>query len=411
MARYVFFNLPGYGHINPSLGIVRDLIADGEEVIYYLPSEFRRLVESVGAEFRPFVWPSDIGWQGVPIVDRIATLPFMMGEQSSRIVPRLVKDLAAIEPDCLVYDSMFLWGRLAARITGISTVALRPTHVPINRAPMAGWLAKVPFGSDDPREAADRALARLARAYGLPNWSLRSLIEAEEPLIIVFMPREFQVAGDAFSKKFLFVGPCLRPPGSDEVEFSFGRKEDGRLHLYISLGTVFHDQPDFYRLCLQAFAGDEWSVVVSIGPQIDQRSLGSLPGNFLLVRHAPQLALLEWADAFISHGGLNSVMESLHFGVPLVVIPAIAEQRLTARRIRELGLGVALESAQLTPQLLRDAAWRAAQDAAIRAHLGAMQGCIRRAGGRQRAVNAIKRIARGLQPEPNFMTTAAYETN
>lgn len=54
MARYVFLSTPGYGHVNPTIAVVQELVAREETVIYYLPERFRATIEATGATFRGY---------------------------------------------------------------------------------------------------------------------------------------------------------------------------------------------------------------------------------------------------------------------------------------------------------------------------------------------------------------------
>jgi MGT family glycosyltransferase len=103
----------------------------------------------------------------------------------------------------------------------------------------------------------------------------------------------------------------------------------------------------------------------------------------------PQLEILSRADLFISHGGMNSTMESLRFGVPLVVVPQMWEQEMNGRRAQELGLGRVLDRDAITVESLRAAVEQVAQDSEIRIRLQAMQNEIIQARGCQRAADVI----------------------
>ena len=116
MATYVFMNLAAYGHITPTLPIVRELTDRGESVIYYLPENFRETVETVGAEFRALPREAVLKITGASIDnlsadERIAILPFAMAQQSMQIVPQLVDSIKAAKPDCLVYNALHIWAR------------------------------------------------------------------------------------------------------------------------------------------------------------------------------------------------------------------------------------------------------------------------------------------------------------
>jgi MGT family glycosyltransferase len=166
---------------------------------------------------------------------------------------------------------------------------------------------------------------------------------------------------------------------------------DKRPLLYISLGTAFNNQLDFYQMCFDAFAQSRWQVVLSFGTHVDPTALKEPPANFLIAPHVPQLELLSRANIFISHGGMNSVMESLWSGVPLVVVPQILEQELNGRRAQELGLGLLLEKETLTPEKLRTAVEQLTDDPDLHARIQKMQEEMRQSGGYQRAVDEITR--------------------
>jgi MGT family glycosyltransferase len=114
-----------------------------------------------------------------------------------------------------------------------------------------------------------------------------------------------------------------------------------------------------------------------------------VPANFLLSPYVPQLELLQRTSVFLTHGGMNSTMESLYYGVPMVVLPQMMEQAMTARRVAELGLGVALDEENLTAEQLREAVTRVQHDPTIMQNVQAMQQTVRSAGGYQRAADTI----------------------
>jgi len=133
------------------------------------------------------------------------------------------------------------------------------------------------------------------------------------------------------------------------------------------------------------------------GKHVDEAALGAVPQNFLLAPYVPQLEVLQRTSVFVTHGGMNSMMESLYFGVPVVVVPQIIEQEMTAQRCAGLGLGVALDPNNLTAETLRAAVEEVHQTPSFREHVQAMQQTVREAGGYQRAVDAISNFARILE--------------
>jgi len=396
MARYIFFNFPAYGHVNPTLAIIEELIARGEEVVYYLPERFRRTIEAMGATFHPYqsmLFTRERGQSEPPVSpangdQRIAMLPVMMIQESLKVIPQLLESVRAEQADCLIYDSMFLWGRIVARTLHIPAVALRPSYAANQQSNVFGSYAQRFQLSPGRMEILNNTLAQLSARYDVPPFDISSILMHTEPLKIVFLPRAFQPGGETFDERYLFVGPSFQPHRDAHDDFPVEQLGTQPL-LYISLGTVFNNQIDFYRTCFTAFDDTEWQVVLSMGPDIDRAALPTIPGNFIVAPRVPQLDVLSRANLFISHGGMNSVMESLSYGVPLVVIPQISEQAVTAQRVQELGLGIALDREMVTAERLREAVAQVVRDPSFRTHAQAMQQAIHEAGGYQRATNAI----------------------
>src|SRR3982750_4328385 len=101
---------------------------------------------------------------------------------------------------------------------------------------------------------------------------------------------------------------------------------------------------------------------------------------------------IKHTDVFVTHGGMNSVMEAIYYGVPMVVLPQQPEQAMTAARVAELSLGVALEPEQITAGVLCDAVATVIGDAAYRSRVAYMKKAARDAGGYLRAADAIQQF-------------------
>jgi len=145
------------------------------------------------------------------------------------------------------------------------------------------------------------------------------------------------VGRDRLDERFHFVGPCIAPRG-DSGDFPLAELE-GKKVVYASLGTVFQSDLRFYRKCLEAFGGEDFELVLSVGANNDPAALAPLPRGTIVRRHVPQLEVLKRAALFVTHGGMNSVSEAILERVPMLVAPQGADQFLVARRVKELGLG------------------------------------------------------------------------
>jgi MGT family glycosyltransferase len=159
----------------------------------------------------------------------------------------------------------------------------------------------------------------------------------------------------------------------------------------VSLGTAYNDRPGFYRTVVRSAADRPWQVVLATGG-MDREALGALPANVEVHRQVPQLAVLRHARAFVTHAGMGGTMEGLHFQVPMVAIPQMAEQRANADRIAELGLGTVLPPDRVTADTL----WKAVEDVAgdeqVKERLAWMRREMTAAGGIPAAADAVERI-------------------
>lgn len=393
MSKYIFLNVPAHGHVNPTLAVAQELVRRGEQVIYYLTEGFRAAVEATGATFRPY--ESAMGKMQPPASPMTGksgigpgAMPLMMAQESRQVLPQVLESIRAEQSDCILYDHMCLWGYIAAQVLRTPAILLRTSYAANEHFNLLAASGAV--SQRFPAELLERiqtSYTDLCATYQLPPFDVRQFFTHAEALNIVFLPRAFQPAGETFDERFVFVGPSLLPR-QNAAAFPFERLGNQPV-LYISLGTVFNNRPDFFQLCFQAFSEQPWQVVLSHGKHINPADLGSVPANFLLSPYVPQLEMLQRTSVFITHGGMNSTMEGLYYGVPMIVLPQMIEQEMTARRIEELGLGITLDQEHLTAEKLRESVTHIQQDPMISQHVQAMQQEIHAAGGYQRAADAI----------------------
>ena len=226
----------------------------------------------------------------------------------------------------------------------------------------------------------------------MPPLQITDLLSYAAALNIVFVAPDFQPSADTFGDRYLFVGPSI-PPHQPPGEFPLDQLDASRPLLYISLGTIFNNQPEFFKTCFEAFGDTPYQVVLSAGTHDRPERTRCPAHNMLVASYVPQLELLSRASCFITHAGMNSTMEALYYGVPMVAIPQMVEQAMTARRIAELGLGLHLDPSTVTAATLRTGVADVLADDALRARVAAMQTRTRAAGGYQRAVDALVAFA------------------
>ena len=391
MSRIVFFSIPGHGHTNPTLGVVRELTALGHEVLYYSYEPFRAVIEAAGARFIPCdvydsqqkLTPEDQGRLGKDL----AFSTEILVDTTLALDAPVCRDLEQLRPDCIVADSMAIWGKMVALKLGIpfvsstTTFAFNRHSAAILKQDSPGFLSML---RSMPR--INRQIRRMQQ-HGYPVKSVLDLIANDnETHTIVYTSPEFQPCSETFSHRYAFVGPSIRP-----VTESFRKTRDKLI--YISMGTVNNNLPDLYRSCIDAWRNSPHQILLSVGDLVDPILPTDLPEHIEVHRHVDQIAVLEQADVFVTHCGMNSVSESLWFGVPMVLLPQTTEQGGVAARVEQLGAGIRPKS--VTAPALHAAVEQVLSTPDYREHAEVLAAGFRKCSGPRGAAEKILSVCKG----------------
>ena len=388
MAKIVFFCIPAHGHTNPTLGVVRELIARGHQVWYYSYDFLREKIEATGATFvscdsfdrQQHLDAKDAARLG----SDLAFSTQILVETTLALDETVFKDMRNQQPDCIVADSMAVWGKAVALKLGIPFVSSTTTFAfnqhsakvmkqsPMQLLRMLIFMPKV-----------NRQIRRLQRR-GYPIRSILDIISNDDNThTIVYTSPEFQPCADTFSEKYAFVGPSIRPPQT------VVKKRREKL-VYLSMGTVNNDMLPFYQRCIREFVKREEHVILSVGNQVPMEAFGPLPSHVEVHPHVDQIGVLSQADVFITHCGMNSVSEGLYFGVPLVLLPQTQEQEGVARRVLELGAGIRPE--RLEPDEILQAVDKLLTLPTYRENAAEIATGFHRCGGAKAAADKIEQV-------------------
>lgn len=388
MSDIAFFCIPAHGHTNPTLGVVRELVSRGHRVWYYSYHSMREKIEAAGGIFiscddcdaEPRLTQEEAARVGKDMALSIRLLV----DTTLALNDKVLADMEQRKPDCIVADSMAVWGKAVARKLSIPFVSSTTTFA-FNRYSAkimkqgAGDLLKLLFSLPE----INRNVKRL-QEKGYPVKGFLDLIRNDEQTdTIVYTSPEFQPCADTFSDKYAFVGPSIRPAGS-RIE------KTGKTLIYISMGTVNNNLLPLYRRLITALGNTAYQVIMSVGTLVPVEALGPLPENVSAFSHVDQIAVLQQADLFISHCGMNSVSESLYFGVPLVMLPQTAEQQGVAARVRQLGAGVPLD--QTDPESIKGVVESVLSNAGYRNRAAMLSESFRRCSGAKGAADKIEQV-------------------
>ncbi|NUO97550.1 MAG: glycosyl transferase [Nonomuraea sp.] len=375
--------IPAVSHVLPSLEIVRELVARGHRVTYANDPAIGDLITETGAELVPCtsVLPvADNTWPDDPI----AAMSLFL-DDAVQALPRLRAAYDRDPADLYLYDIGAYAARALAETQGRPLLQLSPTFV--------AWKGYDEEVAADIRRlpGADAYRARFGR-WLVESGAAMTDVDAfsgRPPRALALIPRAMQPHPDKVDTDVVtFVGPCFDLRNEED---GWTRPADAGKVLLISLGSAYTRRPEFYRQCLAAFGGlPGWHVVLQIGKHTDVRELGDIPSNVEVHSWVPQRAILDRADAFVTHAGMGGCSEGLLAGVPMIAVPQGAEQFLNADRLVELGVARRVDTADATADALRTALDELVSDPEVARRSARLRAEARAEGGTARAADLVE---------------------
>ncbi|PWW53162.1 MGT family glycosyltransferase [Actinokineospora spheciospongiae] len=312
---------PAFGHISPLLPVVGELAARGARVRVVADHRYSTVLAAAGAEVLVLPVAADVFFPAR--VGGAGTVRYLRGRVRKRVVGWHAARLVAAE----------------SAVDRGELVVVDPMMAAVDRFVLRAGIRSALFSTTYLRR-------------GIPGGDRVVLVNSIAALQPAPMPRAGHVH---------FVGPLIRQERGGGLS-RFGLPTHKRV-LLVSPGTVFARAPGYFREVAWAFAGSSWWVVVATGA-VDPATLGSLPSNVVAVRRVPQVEVLAHCAVFVTHGGMNSALEALTLGVPMVVSPRAGDQHHIARRLVEWGVAAYLPT---SGSAIRRSVERMASDPRVRA--------------------------------------------
>jgi len=391
----LFFNVPGHGHVNPSLPLVAELTRRGHEITYFITPGYRAQVEAAGASVQTYDGVQDDYFDALTSNGfHPQVLACELLKTTEAILPDLLARARAARPDYVIFDCMCPWGYWVARVLQVPAVSSLSLMPPIWRAYFnrATLRIMLPLVFRDFRKGleAGRRARQLGAKYSIKPLSQTSILNAEGDLSIAYTSAAFVPFAEDAPTSFRFVGRT--PQVEPDVDPALFEPVGERPLVYISMGTVNNQDRRVVETFIRAFTGADVFVMLTTGRRFSPDSFGDLPANIAIHPWLPQIAVVQRAALFINHGGLNSIHDSLFFGVPLLLCPQQEEQTLNAGRVVHLGAGLLLSKARFTPENLRAAARRLLSEPHFAMNARKIGETLRAAGGMAKAADEIEAL-------------------
>jgi MGT family glycosyltransferase len=417
----VFFPESAYGPTNNCVGIGDVLRRRGHRVVFIVEESFEGTLEAKGFEERlmrltplsdaeedPGQFWKDYIRETAPVF-RKPTIEQLEGfiaptyqaliDGAKHVDGRLAEIIDEVQPDVLVEDNVVSFpaliasGRPWVRIVSCNPAELRDPQVP---PAFSGY----PTGERSSWDAYRREYARshsemhadfdeFCREHGAPPLPELEFMYESPWLNLFIYPREVDYAraqplGPTWHNLEASVrstDAAWQPP----EQLAAG----DRPLLYLSLGSLASGDLELMRSLVGSLAGLPYRVIVSKGPQHEGLELADNMGG---EEFLPQASILPQVDLVITHGGNNTVTESLYFGKPMVVLPVFWDQYDNAQRMHETGFGIRLDTYGHEPSQLRSAIDALLADDDLHERLNAVSGRLQGAPGTVRAAGLIEEV-------------------
>ncbi|MER5490353.1 macrolide-inactivating glycosyltransferase [Streptomyces sp. NPDC002490] len=387
-AHIAMFSIAAHGHVNPSLDVIRELVARGHRVTYAIPPAFADKVAETGAE--PVAWTSILPSDEAPDdwgTELIKYLELFL-DDARQALPQLTAAYQGDEPDLVLYDITAYPARVLAHRWKVPVIQLSPSIVA-----WEGYEEEVGATLFDPLRKTERGQAYFA---GFRAWLAENDIDlspedfsGRPDRCLVLIPKALQPQADRVDPaRYTFVGACQ---GERTSQGAWQRPAGAEKVLLVSLGSTFTKQPEFYRECIRAF-GDlpGWHTVLQIGAHVDPAELGEVPATVEVHPWVPQLAILRQADVFVTHAGAGGSQEGLATGTPMVAVPQAVDQFGNADVLQALGVARHLPMAEATAETLRSAVLDLVGDPEVARRLAEVRREMADEGGTTRAADLIE---------------------
>lgn len=324
-----------HGHFTGSVEVVRELAELGYDVTCFVTDEFADRLNDIPV--KKIVYSSDVSEVAKkmpPYVPPFAINSFLVGKATYMVIEHLLQDKT--DYDYYIFDAFFDIEEMnkILKIDPSKFTIIYPSFI-----------------------LTDENQFDNSRLIGLLWTSQHYNINLHDFVGLIFTPNKIKKL--ILTSKFFH----LRPEDTDETCYFLGphieqrvvdnsfdfKKEEGKKLLFISLGTIFGKDLDFYHQCIEAFRdSEEYQVIMSVGKFVDiEQTFKDIPKNFTIYNYVPQTQLLPEVDVFITHAGFNSTSEGLASGAALVLVPQAVDQFDVAKVVEKLNAGIALNKHEI----------------------------------------------------------------
>jgi MGT family glycosyltransferase len=402
VSRIGFFTLPHTGHLYPATALGRKLAERGHEVIFFGFIVTKAIIRKAGLSLHPLPMHEEYistprKWIGSNLARSLQGLQFA----TQTVLMEAPQAVRAAAIDGLVVDQMDFAAGSVADLLNIPFVSLSivpPIYISSDTPPICFRWRYRDSAAAQLRNLLGNTLFRLFLFPILSminqqrrTWSMSGLQHINDVFskraLITQIPKALDFPRNGFPSQLVYTGPFHDGSGRRSINFPWERL-NGKPLIYASMGTRRNEDLRIFRIIAEACSGIDVQLVISLGGSLAE--VGPLAGDPIVVQYAPQLDILSKTSVTITHAGINTTLESLANGVPLVAIPIGDDQPGVAARVERVGAGKVASYNDLSSHRLRKIIQEVMEDS--RYHVAAMnmKRTIEQLNGLERAADIIE---------------------
>jgi MGT family glycosyltransferase len=436
MSKVLFLTHPTIGHLNSLLAIALKMRENGHDIQFIVPGS--NLADPRIKMFKVFyngkIVPVKIRSQGIrvhllfpplPYIYLAALIPtkkrfeetitatqfFSSGIESfTKRINRLVKKL---KPDMIVSDFFFYSAPLVAELNNLPYIAIYHSGLPFGGKGVPPFGSGLPVSTQDThpkrifrekeQELSKRLIStvnRARKAFSLKPINFDLLKMPHSPWLNLVVTHEaIDIPRYHLGPNTVYVGPIFMNMGISRSSFPYDDLREDKYKIYVSLGTIFNDKPDIYQNIIRALQENpHYQIIVSAGGAYDKVSRKRYNSNVMLFESVPQAELLNRIDLVVSHGGNNTLNETLYYGKPVIVLPVGGEQHDNASRIEFHGLGYRIDMALLSAGTLCNVVEKLRKDTELNQKLKKVSNQLIESEGATASVSLIEWVMENKKP-------------
>ena len=343
------------------------MIDRGAEIYFYTCKRHKELINKLGAVSLDYRYrncdtennTSAYNYPNFNYTKYLVATTYQAMELYKELAQMIEADIGRLKPDLIIHDCFSLYGKILAKQYSTPAINIVPSYALNSNIPnqfLRLLLESTRYEkyNDSEYQNAKKTFFDTERMIKRKHPYIESLLDAvtsEEDVNIALSCAEFNMFRDSFNPAYKFVGRFHK----SRMSYTSKVKKEKYI-IYISMGTLFNHERDFYIKCIQAFNNTKHQVIVK-APRNELLNFKEIcSGNFSFYEYVSQIDILKKAELFISHCGNNSFYEAIENEVPIMCCPMGIDQFFVSKTAVELGIGEIINPQEINSRELYDKA-------------------------------------------------------